>query len=426
MSILQIYIWEIAFWVSGLVFVFPMEKKDHFWKRVSVPAAGILLQAGYFVFFWDGQITGNMWGVTISSVLMVFLLYAGWEISFTVALYNSIWAIAVWQLLLEFWKWSRLYLDRVVDKNSLYVDALCLLYFMAAYGVCALTIASWMPKDRKKIGPRQTVSAVLLYCIIEMLAYAPSLRSLEEHNEDWNFLFLAQVMCMIILYMQNELFKKIEIKQELVVTNLLWKQAQDQYQLSRENIALLNQKSHDLKHQIRALRQIREDEFDTYLDEIEENVNIYEAVVKTGNSVLDTILTEKSLYCKDRNIHVSCVADGSQMDFLDTVDLYAILGNAMDNAVEAVEKFEDIEKRQIDVQIYRQQNFLILNFINPIPEKLIYEGEFPVTTKGDRQFHGFGLKSIGRLVKKYDGTIDIREEEGCFSLKMLIPIPKEE
>lgn len=147
-------------------------------------------------------------------------------------------------------------------------------------------------------------------------------------------------------------------------------------------------------------------------------------IVKTGNEVLDTILTEKSLICKERGITVSCVADGSQMDFINTIDLYAILGNALDNAMEAVEKFKHQEKRQIDVMIYRQQNFLVMNIINPIKGNLVYEEELPVSTKGDNRFHGFGLKSMRYIVKKYDGFLNVSEEDGCFSLKILIPIPK--
>lgn len=205
--------------------------------------------------------------------------------------------------------------------------------------------------------------------------------------------------------------------------NLLWKKEQEQYELARENIALINQKCHDLKHQIRAIRNVSSEERDRYLEEIEDSVRIYEAIVKTGNEVLDTILTEKSLYCKERGIVVSCVADGSQMDFIHTVDLYAILGNAMDNAIEAVEKFKQAEKRQIDVLIYRQQNFLVINVINPLKGELVYEEELPVTTKGDRKYHGFGLKSMRYLVKKYDGFLNVSTEDGCFSLKILIPIP---
>ena len=127
---------------------------------------------------------------------------------------------------------------------------------------------------------------------------------------------------------------------------------------------------------------------------MEDSVKIYETIVKSGNEVLDTILTEKSLYCKERGITVSCVVDGSQLGFINTIDLYAILGNAIDNAIEAVEKFKHVEKRQIDVCIYRSQQFLVMNIINPMKEKLVYEEELPRTTKKDTLHHGYGLKSI--------------------------------
>ena len=108
-------------------------------------------------------------------------------------------------------------------------------------------------------------------------------------------------------------------KKELV--DFLYKTQQEQYKMSRENIAVINQKCHDLKHQIRALRNADKEELDKYLGEIEESVEIYEAIVTTGNDVFDTILTEKSLYCKKHGIQVTCVADGSQMGFIDTIDL---------------------------------------------------------------------------------------------------------
>ena len=205
--------------------------------------------------------------------------------------------------------------------------------------------------------------------------------------------------------------------------NMLWKKEQEQYELSKENIALINQKCHDLKHQIRAIRSMNREEIDAYLNEMEDSVEIYESIVKTGNEVLDTILTEKSLYCKERGITVSCVADGSQMGFINTIDLYAILGNALDNAIEAVEKFKHEEKRQIDVMIYRQQQFLVINIVNPTKEIPVFEDELPKTTKSDRFHHGFGLKSIQYMVKKYDGNLNVSVVDGCFSLKILMPIP---
>lgn len=347
-----------------------------------------------------------------------------WKSTISVAIYNSIWAIVLWQLILEVWSVIEfLGTDYFADKPYMLIVGI-IVFFTFNDVLVAKTIGQWMPVDRRNyIGPRQLTSAILLFTIIEVLAFSQELRHVSEYSSEWKFLYISQMLCIVILYLQNELFKKSAMREELAIMNLLWKNKQEQYELSRENINLINQKSHDLKHQIQALRKLNKDEFDKYLDDMEDTVHIYEKIVKTGNDVFDTILTEKSLYCKDRGIQVTCVADGSQMDFIETIDLYAILGNAIDNAIEAVSKFEEVEKRQIDVTIHRQQNFLVMNFVNPVQEKLVFKDDFPVTTKGDKKFHGFGLRSIYHFVKKYDGYLNINEEDGCFSLKIMIPIP---
>ena len=77
---------------------------------------------------------------------------------------------------------------------------------------------------------------------------------------------------------------------------------------------------------------------------IEKSVQIYSAIVRTGNEILDTILTEKSLICENSGIHINCVADGSLLAFMNPVDLYTLFGNALDNAIEAVRKLESKEK----------------------------------------------------------------------------------
>ena len=87
-----------------------------------------------------------------------------------------------------------------------------------------------------------------------------------------------------------------------------------------------------------------------------------------------------------------------------------------------MEKLAEQEKRQIDVMVYRQQNFLLIHIVNPIADTLRFEDDLPVTTKKDKDYHGYGLKSIRRTVKKYDGFVTISTEDDWFSLKILIPL----
>ena len=417
------WIYYLAFLVSVIIFTYPMEKLENF-KRKIIIFSVIAVVFGLFILYLPLEHTAFLEAICmlLGCVFLTVMARVCWDVSWTVAIYNMIWGVSIWQVVIEgssvLVLLRRMYRPEVWGERIIVIGA-----YTLAYAVCALTIAKWMPVGRKsRLGPRQMSLSILLFAIINMLSFHERIGVATILPHEWGYFYLTQMICIVVLYLESELFKKSQLKQENEMLDFLYKTQQEQYKISRENIALINQKCHDLKHQIRALRNADKDELDRYLGEIEESVEIYEAIVKTGNDVFDTILSEKSLYCKKHGIQVSCVADGSQLEFIDTIDLYAILGNAMDNAIEAVEKIDEKEKRQIDVMIYRQHNFLVMHIINPMSEQLVYEDGLPLTKKADKFSHGFGLRSIRQILRKYEGFLNVSEEDGCFSLKMLIPI----
>lgn len=159
---------------------------------------------------------------------------------------------------------------------------------------------------------------------------------------------------------------------------------------------------------------------------MEQSVRIYEVLAKTGNEVLDTVLTEKSLYCEANGIQAHCVADGSLLSFMDPVDLYTIFGNALDNAIESVRDSEDREKRIIDVLVYAEKQMLVIQIINPVSGELRFDREgLPMSTKVNDGYHGFGLKSIRHTVKRYGGFLTVKVENGCFYLQILLPVNRD-
>ena len=168
---------------------------------------------------------------------------------------------------------------------------------------------------------------------------------------------------------------------------------------------------------------IPEREKEDYLDEIERSIQIYDSTIETGNEVLDTVLTEKSLYCEQHQITMTCVADGSKLGFLDGVDVYAIFGNALDNAIESVSKVPEPEKRLIAVSVWSRSDLLLIQVENYFEGTLAFEDGLPVTSKEDKDYHGFGIKSIRYAVEKYDGCMGIYPENNLFLLRISIPIP---
>jgi len=157
--------------------------------------------------------------------------------------------------------------------------------------------------------------------------------------------------CVLVLVVQYSIFRISTLSREKEIVKQLLYERQKQYKLSKENIDIINQKCHDLKHQIQALKEAKTEELEQYLVEVEDSIMIYDTVVKTENEVLNTILSEKSLYCEKHQIRLSCIVDSSQLDFMSTLDIYVLLGNAIDNAIECVSKHKDKEKRVISLTI---------------------------------------------------------------------------
>ena len=138
--------------------------------------------------------------------------------------------------------------------------------------------------------------------------------------EIYNIRTLVDLGGMAILFAHHmQLVEYRRKKERDALQNVL--QAQyAQYRSAQDSIDLINKKYHDLKHQIAVLRSETSEEKAHYLDAMEQEIRSYEAQNKTGNEVLDTILTSKSLYCQQHGITLTCVADGAALDFMDTMD----------------------------------------------------------------------------------------------------------
>lgn len=227
--------------------------------------------------------------------------------------------------------------------------------------------------------------------------------------------------CVIALYLQFEVATRRKIESEYDTMRGIWKMQKKQFELSRRNIEIINMKCHDLKHQIHSIGS-GENISKEALREIESHVSIYDSSAKTGNDALDVILTEKSLLCNKEKIDFSFMADGEKLSFMRKEDIYALFGNIIDNAIDAVLKLEE-KKRVISLKIKALGNMLVINSFNYYDGEIMFENGAIVTRKQDKTSHGFGLKSIKYICSRYDGDVQINTEAGVFTLDVLIPIP---
>lgn len=273
---------------------------------------------------------------------------------------------------------------------------------------------------------RSILSTAMLLAVVLILSSATT-SAYDSYGGDELYIICrlyAMFACVFFLGMQVSQVRQSQLQERLAFERQLARQQREQYELSRETIDLINRKCHDLKHQVAALRTcVPEDRREEYLTELDRCVRIYDSTLKTGSDVLDTVLTEKSLYCEAHQIALTCIADGARLAFLDPVDIYTIFGNALDNAIESVSRVDDPEKRVAAVSVTARSGLLIFQFENYYEGTLTFDGDFPQTTKKQDGEHGFGLRSIQYTVEKYGGSMTVHPEGNLFLLRMSIPIP---
>lgn len=419
-------LWTIAtiiiLWGCCMVYVLPVQHRSHFGRRMG--ASFFLVMAVTLLLEMILNNGGWMGLIAIGYYLLFFsvTLFCG-RMNWQAGIYCIVWEGMTYKLGDGLWMIAEHYLIGPMQLPDIAAAGIYMGIYLLGFALLSLTIARWMPKDGSyQVGPRQLVSTVLLAVIFECLYDV-----MRSGTQQGNLLvfFIVQLYCATVLYLQSTLFRKSKVTKDLERMDWLWRQQQMQYSLAKENIALLNQKCHDLKYQVAAIREMQNSkEQEPYLQEMEETVRIYESMVHTGNEVLDVILTEKSLYCQANHIQVHCIVDGSCLTFMDPVDVYTIFGNALDNAIESVAKIEMEEKRSIDVLVHVKQQFAVINIQNPCEHGLVYKDGLPVSTKVRNGHHGFGVRSIQYTVAKYKGKTTLEEENGMVSLRIVIPLEK--
>ena len=165
-------------------------------------------------------------------------------------------------------------------------------------------------------------------------------------------------------------------------------------------------------------------ELDKYLDTLESDLDSIDIAIRTGNVGLDAILSSKVSIARKNSIQVDCTAKVPLALKITDVHLCAIVGNLLDNAIEACEKMNrdaSEEKRRfirIYIGLFKQQ--LYISVSNSTCEKRRRRLSELVTSKLGE--HGFGLRRIDRIAAQYDGYVNRKNEPGIFATEVLLPL----
>lgn len=228
-----------------------------------------------------------------------------------------------------------------------------------------------------------------------------------------------------LLFAQILIFYQGQYQQKLSMESQLRQQQYQQFTQFQESVDTIRHKCHDLKHMIAALQQEgNTGQHQQLLQEMQTAVTRYDASINTGNTTLDALLNKTWNSCEQRAIQWTCMADGKVLEFMDPFDLYIMLGNALDNAVECLTAIPEIEKRFLSVNIRRKNGLALFCLRNYCDQPLSFDQGLPLTTKTDKAEHGYGTRSIREIAEKYNGQISAKLEQQIFTLNILLPLPR--
>ena len=160
-----------------------------------------------------------------------------------------------------------------------------------------------------------------------------------------------------------------------------------------------------------------------YLNELDTDLTTVDTVIKTGNVMIDAILNSKISLARARDIAVDAkaIVPKELTSSITEVDLSLIIGNLMDNAMEACMKIENADNRFIRVYIDILKGQLYIYVMNSATGRMKRSGRIYESTKKGK-YHGFGLMRIDKVVDKYHGYLERQDEEGVFATEVMLPL----
>lgn len=332
------YVFELAAVVA--VFSWRMRHRRFFVARaLGVTAAMILLSLGYNALHFS-----SIWMLCLKTVLLVLLSIPAVCFCFDVKLMRALFivtAAAAAQHLSFKVGQTAASLGRMVWGRDILTDmGVYLAGFAAALSLCWLVFARRLGRIEHPHSSRSTLGMLLAVQLTTNLMQNLLLLSPDLAGSVLYYVFQLYgiLVCLFILGLQCEMGSRQAVQQDNALLNQLIYQQKQQLDVRREVIGVINARCHELKQQTAALRGLIPPE---QLEALNQAVAAYDTAVDTGSEPLNVLLSEKQLLCQSKQIAFDCMADGKALAFLRTSDLYALLGNLLDNAVTAAGKVDD-------------------------------------------------------------------------------------
>jgi len=191
-----------------------------------------------------------------------------------------------------------------------------------------------------------------------------------------------------------------------------------------EMLETIKAQQHDFKFHLNTILSLaynkKYDEVVKYISEVDNSIQNYEMIINTNDPILSSLLSMKYSKARSKDIDVAIDIDSIENDIVESTDLTIILGNILDNAIEACEKVKRDEKL-ISLSIFEKKRYFCIQQCNSKNKGVFFSFSRKFTTKDNYNDHGYGLANVRYVVEKYNGTLSVKDHGSKFDLKIYIP-----
>ncbi len=256
---------------------------------------------------------------------------------------------------------------------------------------------------------RNIFSLSVIFCLLVVARVAGLLPRIPQVTLT---ITLYKVICdLLILYLQFYILSDSQKQGQISNLSHILDSGQRQSKKNQQVEEELKLLVHDLKNRALMYRIPEAAEEDAVSD--------FDSQINSGNKYFDIIVAEKNRICGKYGIEMACMADGKLLDFIDPSDLCALLGNALDNAIEGAKKTEE---RCISICVKSRGDMISIHIENSMPADdltIRKEDLLPATTKSDPGKHGYGMTSMRNITEKYKGTFSFSARGNRFVINIL-------
>lgn len=274
-------------------------------------------------------------------------------------------------------------------------------------------------KNKVKSLPLKYWMLILLMPILSTIILDLIFPAIAGDNSVMIFYIISVVGLLYVNFSVFNYFESYDNRIKLIALESVLEREDENYKTIESSYAEIRSIKHDLKNQIELLNDlIKRQDYEAaqkYMSRLHISVEQATAVCYTGNSAVDSIINIKGSFARSKSVCFMTKIKVTNIEF-DSVKLCRILGNALDNAIEACERM-DIDEKSICLVMNQNMNKLIIEINNTSPE---VDTNNLSTSKKDISIHGIGLKSIKQTVSEMNGTMSYSYRDGFFSLKIML------